>query len=120
MTVKSAVFQAPDGTIAAVELVDTGVSDGRGNQLYRLAVDSAVSIDPGAITIGAVTVKDNTTATAATVNTVTSIGEGDKAIAVQAPILGKTTDAADLTGSTTTLNAKLRGLIQLKVAKINV
>lgn len=113
MSNKNAVFKAPDGSQVVVKLVDSGQSDGLGNQLYRLGVDSAVSIDPGTITIGAVTIKDQDSATNADVGVVTTIAEGSNALAVQAPILGKTTDAADQTGSTTTLNAKLRGLLQI-------
>lgn len=110
----SVMFRTPKGEVVAIEAVDTGLSDGEGNQLYKLAVEATLSTGP--ITIGAVNVQDASSLDNAKVNTVTAITEGDKALAVQAPVLGETTDAADDTGGQTTLNAKMRGLVQLIAA----
>lgn len=111
MADKTIVFQAPDGSLVAVKAVDTGVSDGRGNQIYRMGVDTTLSVGP--ITIGAVTLQDNDSLINADVDVVTSISETSDALAVQAPVLGKISDAADTAGGASTLNAKLRGLLNV-------
>jgi hypothetical protein len=65
------------------------------------------------IEIGAVELKDGASDTRAKVGTVTTIAETDDAIAVQAPVLGATTDAAVTTDANGTISAKLRGLIKI-------
>lgn len=105
------LMRGPDGAAVVIELVDTGSSDGRGNQLYRLGVDTTVSVGP--VTIGAVTLQDNDSLLNADVAAVTGVTEAMDALVVQAPVLGKTTDAADQAGGATTVNGKLRGLIQI-------
>lgn len=114
MTDKGVIFKSPSGELVEILAVDTGASDGQGHQLYRLAVDS------GSSSASAVMIKDNTAATEASVKTVTSVSESDSALVVQAPVLGKTTDAAVITDANGTVQQYLRGLVKLVVAKINV
>jgi hypothetical protein len=79
------VFMGTDGMghNIAVKLTATAdtMPDGV-TPLYALAVNSAVTIDPGNITIASVTMKDGVAATLAAVKTGSTLVASDKAIAV--------------------------------------
>lgn len=68
------------------------------------------------IQIGAVELKNATTDDRAKIAATGSVAEGDNALAVQAPVLGMTTDAAVTTDAAGTLQQYLRGLVVHLVA----
>lgn len=70
------------------------------------------TLDLGDIEIGAVELKNAATDERAEVGVVTTIVEGDIAVAMQAPVLGITTDAAVITDAAGTIQQYLRGLIR--------
>ncbi len=76
-----------------VGLSDSGITDSSGNVIWSLAVNSAVSIDPGTITIGSITLKDGIAATLVAVKTATTIVGTDKAVASHDPAIGQIGDA---------------------------
>lgn len=70
------------------------------------------TLDVGDLEIGAVELKNATTDERAEIGVATTIVESDIAVAMQAPVLGITTDAAVITDAAGTISAKLRGLIR--------
>lgn len=80
------------GNPRLIGLVDSGQTDGAGNPIWLLSVDSSVTIDPGDITIGSVTLKDGAAATLVAVKTATAIIGTDKAVATHDPAIGQVGD----------------------------
>lgn len=93
-----------NGNPKLVGLSDSGVTDDFGNIIWNLAVDSAVSIDPGDITIAAVTIKDAVAATQAKVAASSAIAIANNSLAVHDPQIGQ---VGDLLGDGTVI-----GLLQ--------
>lgn len=120
MANKGINFQGSDGSAVAVLAVDTGTSDGKGNQLYRLMVDSAVSIDPGDITIGAVKLQNAADATEAEVAPATVITASSNALAVHDAVIGQTNGAKVVTDANGTIQQYLRGLVYLLINTLTV
>jgi hypothetical protein len=81
----------------------------------KLSEDSSIAIEVGDIQIGAVELKNAATDDRAKVAATSSIAEGDIGVAVQAPVLGATSDDAVDTDTTGTVSGKLRGLVKLMV-----
>lgn len=95
MTITGNVILGTDGQGHQIRigLTDTGLTDDAGDKIWSLAVDSAVTIDPGNITIASVTLKDGVAATLASVKTSTTIVGTDKAVAAHDPAIGQIGDA---------------------------
>jgi len=102
--------------------IATGVLQGAATTVYAkiVSIRGDITSDnplPVAITsdieIGAVELKDGESDTRAKVGTITAIAETDNGIAVQAPVLGATTDAAVTSDANGSLSAKLRGLVKM-------
>jgi hypothetical protein len=94
-------FTASAGIPAAAEVVSVEVYTGQ-----------VVTLEAGDIEIGAVELKDATTATRAKIGAGTGIVAGDAAIAVKDPAIGQTTGAAVETDAAGTVQQYLRGLVK--------
>jgi hypothetical protein len=77
--------------------------------VYQGDVTSAIL--EGDLEIGAVELKDASGTTRAKVGTLSAVAESDAGLAVQAPVLGVTTDAGITTDAAGTVSAKLRGIV---------
>jgi hypothetical protein len=105
MTDKHLVFYDETAKQIPVKAVDNG--DGT----YSLDVNATIST--GAITLGAVTVKDDLTATQANVAVATVITASSHAVAVKDPTTGQTDDPAVAVDATGTVNSHVRGLVAI-------
>src|SRR5690242_17116598 len=72
----------------------------------------------GDVEIGGVEIKDGTTDTRAKVADGTTIVAADNALAVHDPVLGLSTDAAVTTDITGSISARIRGLVNIIVARL--
>lgn len=83
-----------NGVVQLVGLTDSGLTTDNGLTIWQLAVDSAVSIDPGTITIGAVKVQDAAGATEAKVAASTAVAIANNVLGVHDPQIGQVGDVA--------------------------
>src|SRR5574337_205323 len=94
MTITGNVILGTDGQGHQIRigLTDTGLTDDAGDKIWSLAVDSAVTIDPGNITIASVTLKDGVAATLAKVAASTAIAIANNVVGVHDPQIGQVGD----------------------------
>jgi len=112
MTPTGIPFKADDGSQIYLQITKTDQVGYNGQPLYMINVDTELVV--GDLTIGNVKLQDGVGATLATVRSAASgAAESDKALVVQAPVLGITTDAAITTNAGGTISGKLRGLIAI-------
>lgn len=106
------VILSQDATGVPIRLLveDSGQLDADGKILYALATTASFS---GDLDMGGVEIVDAAGTNRAKVAAGTAVAEADNALAVQAPVLGLTTDAANTTGTTGTISGKLRGFLTI-------
>lgn len=102
----------PDETAAAANDSRSGLN-GLIRRLFTLLQGLTVTVNASDIELGAVELKNAADDTRAKVAASGSVAEGDSVLAVQAPVLGATSDAAVTTDTTGSLSGKLRGLIKI-------